>query len=342
MPDTALDPARFARDVLAPVARGARLDEDTAAAAMRAVVRGEVSAVRATAFALALSARGETVDELVGMARAVRDAGVPVPYDGDVVDTCGTGGDGLDTFNISTAAAVVAAAAGAVVAKHGNRASSSACGSADVLAELGVDVGAGPSEAARCLRDNGIAFLAAPTFHPGFRHVADARRELGARTAFNLLGPLCNPAAARAQVLGVPRAELVAPMAQVLHRLGVCRAMVVHAGDGMDELSLNAPSHVVELRDGHSTAYRLDPARWGLAPAPDGALRGGDARCNAAILRSVLDGEQGPRRNVVLLNAAAALYVAGVADDVGAGLALAAGRLRGWVRAGATGEAVPA
>lgn len=215
------------------------LTETEAAEAMRVIMRGEATPAQIAGLALALTVRGETVGELTGMATAAQEFATPVRLEGDVLDTCGTGGDGLNTFNISTAAAIVAAACGVRVAKHGNRSASSACGSADVLEELGVRIDLGPDKAAACLEEAGITFLFAPVFHPAFRHTAAPRRELGTRTVFNLLGPLCNPSGARLRTLGVPDAGLVEPMTEVLGRLGVTRALVFHSEDGMDELSRN-------------------------------------------------------------------------------------------------------
>ncbi|MFE0474798.1 anthranilate phosphoribosyltransferase [Streptomyces sp. NPDC058947] len=310
-------------DVLRSVARR-RLTEDEAAAAMRVIMRGEATPAQIAGFALAVTVRGESVDDLTGLARAALEFTTPLPVDGDVLDTCGTGGDGLNTFNISTAAAVVAAACGVRVAKHGNRSASSNCGSADVLEELGVRIDLGPDEAAACLSAAGITFLFAPVFHPAFRHTAAPRRELGARTVFNLLGPLLNPSGARLRILGVPAPHLVEPMTEVLHRLGVTRALVFHSEDGMDELSTTSPAHLVELRDGQCTAHRFDPAGLGLRPARPHDLAGGDRAVNAAIIRRVLAGEPGPARDVVLLNAAAALRVAGAAGTWHEGLRQAA------------------
>lgn len=289
------------------------LTEGEAAEAMRVIMRGEATAAQIAGFALAVTVRGASVDDLVGMARAAQEFATPVPCEGDLLDTCGTGGDGLNTFNISTASAIVAAACGVRVAKHGNRSASSACGSADVLEELGIRIDLGAEEAAACLDRAGITFLFAPVFHPAFRHTAGPRRELGARTVFNLLGPLCNPSGARLRTLGVPSRELVEPMTEVLHRLGVTSALVFHSEDGMDELSTGAPAHMVELRDGRRTTHRFDPADHGLARSRPGDLAGGDRAVNAAVVRRVLAGERGPARDVVLLNAAAALRVAGLA-----------------------------
>ncbi len=318
------------------------LTQDEAAAAMRVIMRGDATGAQIAGFALAVTVRGVTADDLAGMALAAQEFATPVPLrpadtatadgaggaDGpDLLDTCGTGGDGLNTFNISTASAIVAAACGVPVAKHGNRSASSSCGSADVLEELGVRIDLGPAQAAACLRTAGITFLFAPVFHPAFRHTAGPRRELGVRTVFNLLGPLCNPSGARLRTLGVPDPELVEPMTRVLDRLGVRRAMVFHSEDGMDELSTTAPALVAELRDGECTTHRFDPASTGLRPATPADLAGGDRAVNAAVIRRLLDGGTGPARDIVLLNAAAALRVADAAGDWPEALGLAAAAL---------------
>src|SRR5436305_4966057 len=247
----------------------------------------------------------------------------PIDVDGDLLDTCGTGGDGLATFNISTLAAIVAAASGARVAKHGNRAASSMCGSADVLEQLGVKVDLQPEGVARCIEGAGIGFLFAPIFHPSFRFAGVPRRELGVRTVFNVLGPLCNPAGARYQALGVADGAVAVKMADVLMRLGVERAIVFHSEVGMDELTLTAPSHVIEI-DGRRRDYELDPVELGIKKAPLDAVRGGGPEQNARIAREVLQGANGPRRDVVLLNAAAALRAAGIAKDWKDGMGAAA------------------
>ncbi|MGA4846171.1 anthranilate phosphoribosyltransferase [Streptomyces sp. G5(2025)] len=299
-------------ELLRAVARR-RLTEEEAAQAMRVIMRGDATSAQIAGFALAVTVRGATVDDLAGMARAAQEFATPVQCEGELLDTCGTGGDGLNTFNISTASAIVAAACGVRVAKHGNRSASSACGSADVLEELGVRIDLGADEAAACLETAGITFLFAPVFHPAFKHTAGPRRELGARTVFNLLGPLCNPSGARLRTLGVPSRDLVDPMTEVLERLGVTRALVFHSEDGMDELSTGAPAHVVELRDGRRTTHRFDPADLGLPPSRGSDLTGGDRVVNAAVIRRVLAKEPGPARDIVLLNAAAALRVADVA-----------------------------
>lgn len=300
-----------------------RLTEAEAAEAMRVIMRGEATPAQIAGFALAVTVRGASVDDLVGMARAAHEFATPVRCEGELLDTCGTGGDGLNTFNVSTVSAIVAAACGVRVAKHGNRSASSACGSADVLEELGVRIDLGADEAAACLRSTGITFLFAPLFHPAFKHTSGPRRELGTRTVFNLLGPLCNPSGARLRTLGVPSRDLVEPMTEVLDRLGVTRALVFHSEDGMDELSTGAPAHVVELRDGRRTTHRFDAADHGLPRSRPGDLTGGDRAVNAAVVRRVLAGEPGPARDVVLLNAAAALRVAALADTWADGLRLA-------------------
>jgi anthranilate phosphoribosyltransferase len=306
-------------DAIAKVVRCESLSEAEASAAFESIMRGDATPIQVAGFIVALRMKGETVDEITGFARTARAMATPITVDGDLLDTCGTGGDGLFTFNISTLAAIVAAACGARVAKHGNRASSSACGSADVLEQLGVKIDLGPEGVARCIDEAGIGFLFAPIFHPSFRFAGVPRRELGVRTVFNVLGPLCNPAGARYQALGVADGTLAGKMAEVLVRLGVERAIVFHAGDGMDELSVSGPSMVIEI-DGRRKEYELDPAELGLSPSSQDEMRGGGPAENARIARQVLDGAPGPRRDVVLLNAAAALRAAGLAKDWKQGL----------------------
>jgi len=299
------------------------LTEAEAAAAFETIMRGDATPVQIAGFVIALRIKGETVDELTGFAKTARQMSTPIDVEGDLLDTCGTGGDGLATFNISTLAAIVAAASGARVAKHGNRAASSMCGSADVLEQLGVKVDLPPEGVARCIEGAGIGFLFAPIFHPSFRFAGAPRRELGVRTVFNVLGPLCNPAGARYQALGVADGALAGKMADVLMRLGVERAIVFHSDDGMDELSLSAPSHVIEI-DGARREYQLDVSELGLKKAPLLEVRGGGPEENARIAREVLGGAKGPRRDVVLLNASAALRAAGIAKDWKDGLGIAA------------------
>jgi anthranilate phosphoribosyltransferase len=303
--------------------RGESLAEAEASRAMELIMRDEATPIQIAGFIVALRVKGESVEELAGLARTARALATPIDVDGDLLDTCGTGGDGSGSFNISTLAAIVASACGARVAKHGNRAASSTCGSADVLEALGVRIDLPPAGVAACIREAGIGFLFAPIFHPSFRFASQPRKELGVRTVFNVLGPLCNPAGARRQALGVPEPGLAEKMADVLVRLGVERALVFHA-DGLDELSTVGPSMVIELLDGGRRTYQLDAVELGLPRASREDLRGGGPAENAVIAREVLEGAAGPRRDVVLLNASAALRAAGLARDWKEGLSLAA------------------
>jgi anthranilate phosphoribosyltransferase len=299
------------------------LTADEAADAMGRIMAGEATPVQVAAFAVALRAKGETPDEVAGLARAMLALAPHVETPGPVVDTCGTGGDRAGTINVSTIAAVVVAGAGAVVAKHGNRAASSRCGSADLLEELGVNVALDPDGVSRCLRECGIGFMFAPVFHPAMAHAAVPRREMGVPTFFNFLGPLTNPARPSAQVVGVADPRMLPVVAGVLASRGT-RAYVVRGGDGLDELTTTGPSRVLETRGGELHEHTLDPAALGLRPARPEDLAGGDAVANADVARSVLGGTPGPARDIVLLNAAAALTVAGTAGDPAEGLALAA------------------
>jgi anthranilate phosphoribosyltransferase len=307
------------------LARGESLSEPQAARAMELIMRDEATPIQIAGFITALRVKGETVDEIAGLARTARELATPIQVDdaGSLLDTCGTGGDGSGSFNISTLAAIVAAACGARVAKHGNRASSSTCGSADVLEALGVRIDLAPEAVAACIREVGIGFLFAPVFHPSFRFATLPRRELGIRTVFNVLGPLCNPAGARRQALGVPEPGLAGKMAEALERLGVERALVFHA-EGLDELSTVGPSLVIEMLDGQRRSYQLDATELGIPRAAREDLRGGGPAENAVIARHVLEGASGPRRDVVLLNASAALRAAGIARDWREGMALSA------------------
>ncbi|TMD31069.1 MAG: anthranilate phosphoribosyltransferase [Chloroflexi bacterium] len=310
-------------EAIAKLVRCESLSEAEAAHAFETIMRGDATPVQIAGFMVALRMKGESVDELTGFARTARALATPIEVQGGLLDTCGTGGDGLATFNISTLAAIVASACGARVAKHGNRAASSLCGSADVLEQLGVKIDLAPDGVARCIDQAGIGFLFAPIFHPSFRFAAVPRRELGLRSVFNILGPLCNPAGAKYQALGVADANLAAKMADVLAKLGVERAIVFHAGDGMDELSTSSSSLVIEI-DGGRKEYQLDPADAGLNRSDPRAMRGGGPEENARIAREVLGGAAGPRRDVVLLNSAAALRAAGLAKDWRDGVRLAA------------------
>jgi anthranilate phosphoribosyltransferase len=296
-----------------------------AAEAMSAIMSGGATPAVIAAFLVALAMKGERPEEIVGLAETMRRQAVHFDSRGcDVFDTCGTGGDRSGTFNISSAAAIVVAACGVPVAKHGNRSVSSRCGSADVLEALGVNVSASPGVAERCLAAAGIAFLFAPTFHPSMRHAGPTRRELGLRTAFNLLGPLTNPARPRRQLVGVPRPELTQLLARSLQLLGSERAWVVHGADGIDEISPTGYTKVSECHAGTVRTFYVHPSDFGLRKVPLEALAGGDGAENAAIVRSVLAGDAGPRRDAVVLNAGAGLFVAGQAASVRAGIDAAA------------------
>ncbi len=310
--------------VIAQVASGRALTRAEARAAFDVMMAGDATPAQVGGFLIGLRVRGETVDELTGGAEALRERMVRVRAPSDAIDTCGTGGDASGTFNISTAAALVVAACGVPVAKHGNRALSSRAGSADVLAALGVNIDAAPEVVERALRVAGIGFMMAPRHHGAMRHVAGPRVELGTRTIFNLLGPLANPAGARRQLLGVFAREWLEPLARVLGHLGSERAWVVHGADGLDELSTTGTSYVTELRDGAVESFEITPQDTGLPPARLDDLRGGDAQTNAEALRALLDGVRGPYRDIVLLNSAAALIVAGRVDDLRSGITRAA------------------
>ena len=291
---------------------------------MGEIMRGEATPAQIGGFLVALRLKGETVDEIAGCAEAMREHVLPVePSRPDLVDTAGTGGDGAHTLNISTAAALVAAAAGAGVAKHGNRAVSSASGSADVLEALGFELELPPARIARSIDELGFGFMFAPTHHPAMRHAAPVRRELATRTIFNVLGPLTNPARARAQIVGVYAPELVPTIAGVLASLGAHRAFVVHGAGGIDELSPAGTNLVCEVAGGEVHRREIDPAELGIERCRDEDLRGGSPADNAAMIRAVFAGERGPRRDAILLNAAGAVAAAGHAQDLGEGLEVA-------------------
>jgi anthranilate phosphoribosyltransferase len=300
------------------------LTEDEAAEAMLEVFSGASTPAQLSAFLVALRLKGETVDEITGMARVTRDHALQVDVEGPLLDTCGTGGDGTGTFNVSTAAAFVAAGAGARVAKHGNRAMSSGCGSADVLEALGANIDLTPEQVALCITDTGFGFMFAQAFHPAMKYAGPTRRELGVRTAFNILGPLTNPAHAQHQVLGVARLDVAPLMAAVLERMGSLHVLIVHGHDGSDELTLDGPSPVYELKDGEVREYTVSPDELGLTSALPAAIRGGTPDENARALTAVLAGERGPLRDVVLLNAAAALVAADFASSFSEGIQRAA------------------
>ncbi|XSG73275.1 anthranilate phosphoribosyltransferase [Herpetosiphon llansteffanensis] len=297
------------RDAIIAVTNRADLSQDDAAAVMEQMMNGEATPAQIAALLTALHFKGETDAEIAGMAQVMRAKSLAVPHDGGVVDTCGTGGDHSNTFNISTTAAFVAAGAGATVAKHGNRAMSSKCGSADVLEGLGVNIELDAEGVARCLRQAGIGFMFAPKFHPAMRYAGPVRREIGIRTIFNVLGPLTNPARAEYQVIGVANAELAEKLANALSKMGIRRALVVHGSDGLDEISISAPTLVFDVRAGaNPQASTISPSDFGLNIAPREAIAGGSVAENVAMTKAILDGsDTGPRRDIVLLNAAAAL-----------------------------------
>jgi anthranilate phosphoribosyltransferase len=311
------------RAALSAVVDGRTLSMDEAHGAMGSVMDGEATPAQLAALLVALRMRGETVEELAGFAAAMRERVVRVQAPHGAIDTCGTGGDKSGTINISTAAALVAAAAGVPVAKHGNRAITSAAGSADVLEALGIRTDLGPDEAAEALRTYGFAFLFAPGYHPAMKHAGPTRREIGVRTAFNFLGPLTNPAGAKRQVVGVGDPAAAPKIAEVLHRLGAERAVVVH-GAGLDELPLDGTGVLYDITPAGVTRHEVVATEFGLAAAPISALAGGTAAHNAALIEAVFAGEAGPRRDVILLNAAAAFLVAGRAARLADGVNLAA------------------
>jgi len=306
-----------------------------AAAAMESIMSGAATNAQIAAFLTALRMKGETVEELIGFAQVMRQKVVKVRASGAdlaqtgtdremLIDTCGTGGDASGTFNVSTATAFVAAGAGVKVAKHGNRSVSSLCGSADVVETLGINIELSPPKVARCVDEVGIGFLYAPLLHTAMKHVMAARREMGVRTVFNMLGPLTNPAGANARVIGVYSPALTEPLARVLAELGTIRAFVVHGADGLDEISNTGESHIAEVHEGVVRTTRVRPEDFGLARAVIGDLQGGDRQENAEIIRRVLGGEPGPKRDIVLMNAAAALVAGGKARDFKEAVGLAA------------------
>lgn len=311
------------REAIAKITAGENLSAAEAAEVMAEIMDGSATPAQVGAFLVGLRMKGETADEITGMARVMRARCRRVDGLTGLVDTCGTGGDGFGTFNISTAAAFVAAGAGLKVAKHGNRAMSSRCGSADVLEALGVKIDLEPQDVAACIREEGIGFLFAPLYHPAMKHAAGPRREVGIRTVFNWLGPLTNPAGAEYQVLGVADAAAAPKLAQALQNLGTRRAFVVHGHDGVDEVSISAPTTVYDVSPDGIRTFVLSPEELGLKRASLMEVAGGTAALNAVLVREVLTGVPGPRRDVVVLNAAAALVVGGAAEDFREGIELA-------------------
>ncbi len=312
------------KEYLEIILNGKDLTFEQAKALQDTIFEGEVSEVQIAAFLAMMRMKRAASAEIAGLAQSLRDHAVPVHVDLDhLIDTCGTGGATVKTFNISTTAALVAAGAGAYVAKHGNRGITSKCGSADVLDELGVNIDPGPDGVAACIEETHIGFMFAPKFHPAMRFVQPIRKSLDFRTAFNILGPLANPACVQAQVMGVADAQLLERIAEVLKILGAKRAMVVH-GQGMDEISILGKTTILELREGNITRSELDPVDYGIANASIDALGSGDAIANAAVIRDILAGkDKGPRRDIVVLNAAAAIIVAEIADDFEQAIGLA-------------------
>lgn len=306
------------------VCAGENLTADHAATVLAEIMEGRTEPIQTAAFLIALRAKGETVSELVGLARTMRALADSVHANrADLVDTAGTGG-GPTTFNVSTSAALVAAGAGCAIAKHGNRSATSASGSADVLEALGVAIELGPEDVARCIDEVGFGFMFAPRHHAATSHVRPAREGLGVRTVFNFLGPLTNPAGATRQLVGVADRHYQETIAEALIGLGVERAMVVSAEDGVDELALSAPTRVIEVFDGRTAEWFVEPGQYGLAPLELAEIAGGTPAENAAVTRAVLSGEAGPHRDIVLLNAAATIYVGGLAADLEEGVVKAA------------------
>jgi anthranilate phosphoribosyltransferase len=312
------------REAIAALVEGQALPMEQAAQVMREIMGGEATPAQFGAFVTALRLKGETPDEIAGMAQVMREKSLHVNVDGTVVDTCGTGGDASHTFNISTTAGFVVAGAGVMVAKHGNRAMSGACGSADALEALGVKIDLSPEGVKRCLEEVGFGFMFAQKYHPSMKFAAGPRREIGIRTVFNILGPLTNPAGAKAHLIGVSDASYAEKMAQVLARLGSDHALVVHGVDGLDEITLGDATQVWEMKRGAVSAYTVAPEELGFRRAPKHGLRAGSAQESVRILREVLSGKPGAARDVVLMNAAAALLAADRVATLKDGVALAA------------------
>ena len=312
------------REAIDAVVSGRSLAMDEAAAVMRQIMQGEATPSQLGSFLTALRLKGESIEEIAGMATVMREFSLKVRAAGPLVDSVGTGGDGANSFNISTAAALVAAGAGVRIAKHGNRAASGSCGAADVLEALGVRIELPPEGVERCIEEGGIGFMFAQAFHPSMRHAGPVRREIGIRTVFNILGPLTNPAAAQRQLIGVAFPQLGEKMAEVMRLLGSERTLVVHGAGGMDEISLDGETSVWELRDGQVECWTFRPDETGLARWSVDDLRGGDREANADTMRRLLDGEGGPIRDSVLLNTAGVLLAAGAADSIPGGIQTAA------------------
>ena len=312
------------RQAIDMVVSGSSLTVEEASSVMRQIMLGETTPAQLGSFLTALSLKGESIEEIAGMATVMREFALRVNVDGMIVDSVGTGGDGLNTFNISTASGLVAAGAGLKVAKHGNRAASGTCGSADVLEELGVNIELSPEGVERCIRESGIGFMFAQAFHPSMRHAGPVRREIGIRTVFNILGPLTNPAGAQSMLVGVSFPELGEKMASVLNLLNTHHSIIVHGEGGLDEMTLGGSTTVWEVSGGHVTTWTLSVAETGLPVTPIENVRGGDKVANAATMRRLLNGEGGPVRDYVLLNSAGVLLIGDLVTDIRDGIQLAA------------------
>jgi len=311
------------KEAIVKIVEGGTLSESEAAAAMVDIVEGVATPAQIGAFATALRMKGETVDEITGLARVMRDYSTRVHLEGDVADLVGTGGDASNSFNISTVSSMVVAAAGGRVAKHGNRGITSGCGSADILKALDVAIDLSAENVAACVNEAGFGFMFAPAFHPSLKHAGAPRSEIGVRTVFNILGPLTNPARATHLLVGAAVGPLAPKLAMALSRLGIRRALVVHGSGGLDEMSLSGPTQVFEVDGGDVTSYEVEPAKFGLASAALDAIRGGTVESNLELARTALSGEPGPARDIVLLNAGAALYAAALTDSIKDGIDLA-------------------
>jgi len=311
------------KEAIVKIVEGGTLSESEAAAAMVDIVEGVATPAQIGAFATALRMKGETVDEITGLARVMRDYSTRVHLEGDVADLVGTGGDASNSFNISTVSSMVVAAAGGRVAKHGNRGITSGCGSADILKALDVAIDLSAENVAACVNEAGFGFMFAPAFHPSLKHAGAPRSEIGVRTVFNILGPLTNPARATHLLVGAAVGPLAPKLAMALSRLGIRRALVVHGSGGLDEMSLSGPTQVFEVDGGDVTSYEVEPAKFGLASAALDAIRGGTVESNLELARTALSGEPGPARDIVLLNAGAGLYAAALTDSIKDGIDLA-------------------
>lgn len=315
------------KNILEKISQKEDLTQAEAYSIMLELMEGRLSDAQIAGLLIGLKTKGESVDEISGFVEALRKKAITLEAPSDVVDTCGTGGDGAGTFNISTAAAIVASAAGATVAKHGNRSVSSKCGSADVLAALGVKIDLSPEQAQQCLNTVGLAFLFAPVYHSSMKYAVAPRKELQVRTAFNILGPMANPALAKRQVIGAFNLETAEKMVNVLNKTGSQHVLVVHSDDGLDEISISGPTTIFELAAQKISSYKISPADFGLEIAPVTSLRGDTAEENATIIKDVLSGKPGPRRDVVVLNTAAALYVSGKCSSIAEGIQMAGGAI---------------